>query len=255
MPAKSFLLHADSAPGALTATGAFAISSSRIESLARAGGRTTRSAWARMQLPVQADPPEVKELAEKLRAIEPPVAEGCDGSEIERDRGKLIAAIIAILLAVKNFIEAVLAYQQHWPKGPRGRWGRAFKLIASSLGSSTRTLYRFIESIAKGVVPDRKRKRKVERPDGDGKAKRIGEKSGAQTAQSPDRVAKPATEDLKDRFGDALVRQLYTRANAEPTVDLVDRLGKMIEMSLPEDGRTEEARKIMVALATRLGIS
>jgi hypothetical protein len=210
-----------------------------------------------MQLPVQADPPELKELAEKLRAIEPPVADGCDGAEIERDRGKLVAANVAIILAVKIFVEALRAYQQHWPKGPRGRWGRAFDLIASSLGSSTRTLYRFIEAIAKGVVPDRKRKRKVERQDADGKAKRICEESGAQTALSPARVAKPATEDLRDRFGDALVCQLRTRANAEPRVDLVDRLGKMIEMSLPEGGnsRTEEARKIMVALAARLGIS
>lgn len=210
-----------------------------------------------MQLPAQADSPELKELAEKLRAIEPPVTEGCDDSEIERDRGKLIAAILAIILAIKNFIEALGAYKHHWPKGPRGRWGGAFELIASSLGSSTRTLYRFIESMAKGVVPDRKRKRKVERPDEDGKAKRIGEESGAQTAQSLDRVAKPVTEDLRDRYGDALVRQLHARANAEPRVDLVDRLGKMIEMSLPEDSdsRTEEAREIMVALATRLGIS
>jgi hypothetical protein len=208
-----------------------------------------------MQLPVQADPPELKELAEKLRVIEPPVADGRDGSEIERDRGKLIAAILAIILAVKNFIEALGAYKHHWSKGPRGRWGAAFRLIAASLGSSTRTLYRFLRSVAKGVVPDRKRKRKVEGPDADGKVNRIGEESGAQTAQSPDSIPKPATEDLKDRFGVALVRQLRTRANAEPTVDLVDRLGKMIEMSLPEDGRTEEARKIMVALATRLGIS
>jgi hypothetical protein len=208
-----------------------------------------------MQLPVQADPPELKELAEKLRAIEPPVAEGCDRSEIERDRDKLIAAIKAIILAVKNFIEALVAYKQHWPKGPRGRWGAAFRLVAASLGSSTRTLYRFIKSIAKGVVPAGKRKRKVERPEG--KLKRIGEGPCKEFAQSPDRVAKMETEELKDKFGDVLVRQLHTRANAEPRVDLVDRLGKMIEMSLPEDGdgRTEEARKIMVALATRLGVS
>ena len=161
-----------------------------------------------MQLPAQADPPKLKELAEKLRAIEPAVAEGCDGSEIERDRGKLIAAILAIVVEAKNLVEALTAYKRHWPKGRGSKWGQAFKLIASNLGSSTRTLYRFIKSIAKGVMPDRKWKRKVERPDGDGKAKRIGEESGAQTAQSPDSIAKAATEALKDRLGDALVRQL-----------------------------------------------
>jgi len=79
-----------------------------------------------MQLPVQADPPELEKLADKLRAIEPPVAEGCDGSAMERDRGKLVAAIRAIILAVTNFVEAFGAYQHHWPKGPRGRWGQAF---------------------------------------------------------------------------------------------------------------------------------
>ena len=106
-------------------------------------------------------------------------------------------------------------------------------------------------------MPDRKRKRKVERPDDDGKANRIWEESGAQTAPNPDSIAKQATEDLKAKFGEALIRQLHTRAKAEPRVDLVDRVSKMIEMSLPEDGdgRTEEARMIMVAVATRLGIS
>ena len=208
-----------------------------------------------MQLPAQADPLELKELAERLRAIEPPVAEGSDGSEIECDRGKLIAAILAIILAVKRFVEALRDYQQHWPKGPRGRWGGPFGLVASSLGASTRTLYRFLESMAKGGATTRKGKRKVETPEG--RIEPMGERLGTEPGQTPDRVIKPATEDLKDRFGDALVRQLRTRANAEPRVDLVDRLGKMIEMSLPEDGdsRTEEARRIMVALATRLGIS
>jgi len=206
-----------------------------------------------MQLPVQAE--ELKDIAEKLRAIEPPVAEGCDGSGIECDRGRLIAAIHAIIDAVKTFSEAFAAYKGHWHRGRGSRWGRAFELIASSLGSSKRTLYRFIESIVNGDVPDRTRKRKVKAPEG--KVEPIGERLGTEPGQTPDRVIKPATEDLKDRFADALVRQLRTRANAEPRVDLVDRLGKMIELSLPGDGdcRTEEARKILLALATRLGIS
>lgn len=210
-----------------------------------------------MQLPVQADPPELQNLAEKLRAIEPPVAEGCDGSGIERDRGRLISAIVAIIAAIKDFIDALVAYRQHWPKGRGSRWGLAFGLIASSLGSSTRTLYRFAESIAKGVVPDRKRKRKVERPDAEGKVKPIGDGPGTESGQTPDGVTIPATEALKDRLRDVLVHQLYTRANAESAVDVVDRIGKMIEIRLSEDGdrRAEEARKIMAALATRLGVS
>ncbi len=207
-----------------------------------------------MQLPVQADPPELQELAEKLRAIEPPLAEGCDGSAIERDRGKLIATILPIVVVVKDFIAASVAYKQHWPKGRGSRWGRAFALIASSLGSSTRTLYRLIKSMANGVVPDRKRGRKVVGREGE--IEPIVEVPGTGFGRAQVRVVKTATEDFKDRVVDVLVRQLRTRAGTESMSDLVDRLGRIIEMRLPEecDIRTEEARKILVALSTRLGI-
>jgi hypothetical protein len=208
-----------------------------------------------MQLPAQTDLPELNELAGKLRAIEPPVAEGCDGSEIERDRGKLIDAIMAIVLAGKIFVEALIAYKRHWPKGPRGRWGAAFKLLACSFGSSNRTLYRFIRSLADRGTPASKGKRKVERAEA--KGKEIGQESRTEPSQSPDPVTKTPTVKLKGKFGDELVRQLRARARVDPKVDFVDRVGKMIEMTLPEDGdsRKEEARKIMVALAARLGIS
>jgi hypothetical protein len=210
-----------------------------------------------MQLPAQAGSEELKELAEKLRAIEPPAADGCDGSEIERDRGKLIDAIMAIVLAVKTFMEALIAYKRHWPKGPRGRWGAAFELIACGLGSSSRTLYRFIRSLANRGTPARKRKRKVEWAEAAGKEKDIGQESRTESCQSPSPVTRTPTVTLKEKLGDELVRQLRTRARAESKVDLVENLGRMIEMTLPvdDDSRKEEARKIMVALAARLHVS
>jgi hypothetical protein len=209
-----------------------------------------------MQLPAQAVLPELYEFAEKLRAIEPPLAEGCDGSEIERDRGRLVAAIIAIVFAVKNFIEALDTYKRHWPKGPRGRWGAAFELIASRFGSSSRTLYRFIKSVAKGCKPGRKRKRKVERPEEGVEGNQIVQEQRAESRQRPDSVGKTTTVTLKQELGDELVRQLRTRAGAERKVDLVEKLARMIEMTLPvdDDGKKEEAqKKIMVALTARLG--